>query len=154
MSTGPCAAAVSCSRAESALRGRFGYVPTRVGFVSVASFMDAFARRIVGWRVSRIAHAGFALDTLEQAVHERRPTGDGQFVHHPDRGSIHYCKYTDRLFAAGIEPSVGNVGDSYDNTLADSINSLYKAEVFYRAGPSRSCEAVEFAARIGSTVAV
>jgi putative transposase len=124
----------------------FTYVPTWAGFVYVAFIIDAFARRIVGWRVSRTAHAGFVLDALEQAVHERRPTGDGKLVHHSDRGSQYVSiKYTDRLSEAGIEPSVGSVGDSYDNALAETINGLYKAEVIHRGGPWRSCEAVEFA---------
>ena len=79
-------------------------------------------------------------------MHERRPTGDGKLVHHSDRGSQYVSiKYTDRLSEAGIEPSVGSVGDSYDNALAETINGLYKAEVIHRGGPWRSCEAVEFA---------
>jgi putative transposase len=92
----------------------FTYVATWQGFVYVAFVIDAFARRIVGWRVSRTAHAGFVLDALEQAVHQRRP-GAG-LVHHSDRGSQYLSiKYTERLAEAGIEPSVGSVGDSYDN---------------------------------------
>jgi putative transposase len=124
----------------------FTYVATWSGFVYVAFVIDAFARRIVGWRVSRTAHAGFVLDALEQALYERRPvTGDG-LVHHSDRGSQYISiKYTDRLAAAGIEPSVGSVGDSYDNALAETINGLYKAELIHRRGPWRSFEAVEFA---------
>jgi len=106
--------------------------------------IDAFARRIVGWRVSRSAHAGFVLDALEQAVHERRPAGG--LIHHSDRGSQYLSiKYTERLAEAGIEPSVGSVGDSYDNALAETINGLFKAEVIHRRGPWRSLEAVEFA---------
>jgi transposase InsO family protein len=124
----------------------FTYVATWSGFAYVAFVIDAYARRIVGWRVSRTAHAGFVLDALEQALHERRPTrGDG-LVHHSDRGSQYVSiKYTDRLAAAGIEPSVGSVGDSYDNALAETINGLYKAELIHRRGPWRSFEAVEFA---------
>jgi putative transposase len=123
----------------------FTYVATWAGFVYVAFVIDAFARRIVGWRVSRTAHAGFVLDALEQALHERRPVRGG-LVHHSDRG-VQYVsiKYTERLAAAGIEPSVGSVGDSYDNALAETINGLYKAEVIHRRGPWRSFEAVEFA---------
>jgi putative transposase len=123
----------------------FTYVATWSGFVYVAFVIDAYARRIVGWRVSRTAHAGFVLDALEQALHERRPVRGG-LVHHSDRGvqyvSIHY---TERLADAGIEPSVGSVGDSYDNALAETINGLFKAEVIHRRGPWRSFEAVEFA---------
>ena len=124
----------------------FTYVATWAGFVYVAFVIDAFARRIVGWRVSRTAHAGFVLDALEQALHERRPIRGGGLVHHSDRG-VQYVsiKYTERLAEAGIEPSVGSVGDSYDNALAETINGLYKAEVIHRRGPWRSFEAVEFA---------
>ena len=122
----------------------FTYVATWQGFVHVAFVIDAFARRIVGWRVSRTAHAGFVLDALEQAVHQRRP-GAG-LVHHSDRGSQYLSiRYTERLAEAGIEPSVGSVGDSYDNALAETINGLFKAEVIHRRGPWRSSEAVEFA---------
>jgi|TARA_B100002003_G_scaffold205199_1_gene198483 putative transposase len=122
----------------------FTYVATWQGFVHVAFVIDAFARRIVGWRVSRTAHAGFVLDALEQAVHQRRP-GAG-LVHHSDRGSQYLSiRYTERLAQAGIEPSVGSVGDSYDNALAETINGLFKAEVIHRRGPWRSFETVEFA---------
>src|SRR3954452_23129136 len=123
----------------------FTYVATWAGFVYVAFVIDAFARRIVGWRVSRTAHARFVLDALEQALHERRPIKGG-LVHHSDRG-VQYVsiRYTERLAEAGIEPSVGSVGDSFDNALAETINGLYKAEVIHRRGPWRSFEAVEFA---------
>jgi putative transposase len=124
----------------------FTYVSTWTGFVDVAFVIDAYARRIVGWRVSRTAHASFVLDALEQALHERRPVHRGGLVHHSDRGSQYVSiKYTERLAEAGVEPSVGSVGDSYDNALAETINGLYKAEVIHRRGPWRSFEAVEFA---------
>ncbi|WP_246748998.1 IS3 family transposase [Rhizobium setariae] len=124
----------------------FTYVATWQGFVYVAFVNDAFARRIVGWRVSRTDHASFVLDALEQALHDRRPVHRGGLVHHSDRG-VQYVsiKYSERLAEAGIEPSVGNVGDSYDNALAETINGLYKAEVIHRRGPWRNFEAVEFA---------
>jgi putative transposase len=124
----------------------FTYVATWTGFVYVAFIIDAYARRIVGWRVSRTAHAGFVLDALEQALQMRRPVHRGGLVHHSDRG-VQYVsiKYTERLAEAGIEPSVGSVGDSYDNALAETINGLYKAEIIHRRGPWRSFEAVEFA---------
>ena len=124
----------------------FTYVATWQGFVYVAFVIDAFARRIVGWRVSRSAHAGFVLDALEQALHDRRPTKGGGLVHHSDRG-VQYVsiKYTERLTDAGLEPSVGSVGDSYDNALAETINGLYKTEVIRKRGPWRNLEAVEFA---------
>jgi len=124
----------------------FTYVATWAGFVYVAFVIDAFARRIVGWRVSRTAHAAFVLDALEQALHARRPVEGSGLVHHSDRG-VQYLsiRYTERLAEAGIEPSVGSVGDSYDNALAETINGLYKAEVIHRRGPWRGLEAVEFA---------
>ena len=124
----------------------FTYVATWAGFVYVAFVTDVYARYIVGWRVSRTAHAGFVLDALEQAIHERRPAHRGGLVHHSDRGSQYLSiKYTERLAEAGIEPSVGSVGDSYDNALAETINGLYKAELIHRRGPWRSFEAVEYA---------
>jgi len=122
------------------------YVATWAGFVYVAFVIGTFARRIVGWRVSRTAHASFVLDALEQALFERRPVRGGGLVHHSDRG-VQYVsiKYTERLAGAGVAPSVGSVGDSYDNALAETINGLYKAEVIWRRGPWRNFEAVEFA---------
>lgn len=124
----------------------FTYVATWTGFVYVAFVIDAYARRIVGWRVSRTAQAAFVLDALEQALHERRPLQGGGPVHHSDRGSqdLALC-YTERLAEAGVEPSVGSVGDSYDNALAETINGLFKAEVIHRCGPWRSFDAIEFA---------
>ncbi len=124
----------------------FTYVATWQGFVYVAFVIDVFARRIVGWRVSRTAHTGFVLDALEQALHDRRPARKGGLIHHSDRGSQYVSiRYTERLAEDGIEPSVGSVGDSYDNALAETINGLYKAEVIHRRGPWRSFEMVEFA---------
>ena len=124
----------------------FTYVSTWAGFVYVAFVIDAYARRIVGWRASRSAQAGFVLDALEQALHARRPFARGGLVHHSDRGSQYLSiKYTERLAETGIEPSVGNVGDSYDNALAETINGLFKTEVIHRRGPWRNLEAVEFA---------
>jgi putative transposase len=124
----------------------FTYVRTWTGFVYVAFVIDTFARAIVGWRVSRTAHTAFVLDALEQALAARRPVEGAGLIHHSDRG-VQYVsiKYTERLAEAGIEPSVGSVGDSYDNALAETINGLYKAEVIHRRGPWRSFEAVEFA---------
>jgi putative transposase len=123
----------------------FTYIATWQGFVYVAFIIDAFARRIVGWRVSRTAHASFVLDALEQALHDRRPARGG-LTHHSDRGSQYVSiRYTERLLEAGIEPSVGSVGDSYDNALAESVIGLFKTEVIRRRGPWRSLEAVEYA---------
>ena len=124
----------------------FTYVATWAGFVYVAFVIDTYARRIVGWRASRTAHASLVFDALEQALHDRRPTHRSGLIHHSDRGSQYVSiKYSERLAEAGIEPSVGSVGDSYDNALAETINGLYKAEVIHRRGPWRSFEAVEYA---------
>ncbi len=124
----------------------FTYVATWAGFVYVAFVIDAFARRIVGWRVSRSMQTGFVLDALEQALHARRPAQGNGLIHHSDRGSQYVSiKYTERLADAGIEPSVGSVGDSYDNALAETVIGLFKTEVIHRRGPWRSLEAVEFA---------
>jgi transposase InsO family protein len=124
----------------------FTYVPTWAGFVYVAFVIDTFARRIVGWRASRTAQAGFVLVALEQALHAHQPARSGGLIHHSDRGSQYLSiRYTVRLAEAGIEPSVGSVGDSYDNALAETINGLYRAEVIHRRGPWRSFEAVEYA---------
>jgi transposase InsO family protein len=119
------------------------YVATWIGFVYVAFIIDVFSRKIVGWRVSRSLRSDLALDALEQALYSRRHTGN--LIHHSDRG-VQYVsiRYTERLAEAGIEPSVGSVGDSYDNALAESVIGLYKTEVIYRLGPWRSCEHVEF----------
>ena len=123
----------------------FTYVSTWQGFVYVAFVIDVFARRIVGWKVSGSARTDFVLDALEQALHARRPAGDKGLIHHSDRG-VQYVsiRYTERLAEAGIEPSVGSVGDSYDNALAETINGRYKAEVIHRRS-WRNLEAVELA---------
>jgi len=114
----------------------FTHVATWSSFVYVAFVIDVYARRIVGWRASRTAHAGFVLDGLEQAIHARRPGHQSGLVHHSDRGSQYLSiKYTERLAEAGTEPSVGSVDDSYENALAETINGLYKAEVIHRRGP-------------------
>ena len=120
------------------------YVATWRGFVYVAFVIDVFARRIVGWRVDTTLRSDLALDALEQALHAR-PERDG-LIHHSDRGSQYLAiRYTDRLAEAGIELSVGSVGDSYDNALAETVIGLYKTEVIRRQGPWRHVEAVEFA---------
>jgi len=122
------------------------YVATWGGFVYVAFVIDAFARRIVGWRVSNTLRTDLALDALEQALYERAPDAAQGIVHHSDRGSQYLSiRYTERLQKAGLEPSVGSVGDSYDNALAESIIGLYKTEVIRRRGPWRDLQAVEFA---------
>ena len=122
------------------------YVATWRGFVYVAFVIDAYARRIVGWRVSNSLRSDLALDALEQALYDRALSEDDGLVHHSDRG-VQYVsiRYTERLAQAGIEPSVGSVGDSYDNALAETIIGLYKTEVIRKRGPWRHLEAVEFA---------
>jgi putative transposase len=122
------------------------FVATWRGFVYVAFIIDAFARCIVGWRVSSSLHADIALDALDQALFDRCVDETTNLVHHSDRG-VQYVsiRYADRLNEVGIEPSVGSVGDSYDNALAETINGLYKAEVIRQKGPWRNIEDVEFA---------
>ena len=124
----------------------FTYVATWRGFVYVAFVIDVFARRIVGWRVSSSLATDFVLDALEQAIYDRCSNGADRLVHHSDRGTQYLSmRYTDRLADAGIAPSVGSRGDSYDNALAESIIGLFKTEVIRRLGPWRHLEAVEFA---------
>lgn len=124
----------------------FTYVHTWAGFVYVAFVIDAYARRIVGWKVSTSATAGFVLDALEQAIHARRPRADEELIHHSDRGAQYLAmNYTQRLAEADLVPSVGSVGDSYDNALAETINGLYKAEVIWRQRSWPSAPAVEMA---------
>ena len=111
----------------------FTYVSTWQGWLYVAFVIDVYARRIVGWRVSSSMHTEFVLDALEQALYARQPERDGELIHHSDRGSQYVSiRYSERLAEAGIEPSVGSKGDSYDNALAETINGLYKAEVIHR----------------------
>jgi len=122
----------------------FTYVATWAGFVYVAFVVDVFARRIIGWRVARSMHAELVLDALEQALWSR--SGIKGVVHHSDRGSQYLSiRYSERLAEAGAQPSVGSVGDSYDNALAETIIGLYKTEVIHRRGPWRHLDAVEFA---------
>jgi putative transposase len=122
----------------------FTYVATWAGFVYVAFVIDAFARRIVGWRVARSMRAELVLDALEQALWSRSATKG--VVHHSDRGSQYLSiRYSERLAEAKAQPSVGSVGDSYDNALAETIIGLYKTEAIHRRGPWRHLEAVEYA---------
>jgi putative transposase len=124
----------------------FTYVSTWQGWVYVAFVVDVFSRRIVGWRQSSSMQTEFVLDALEQALYDRKPADDGSLTHHSDRGSQYLSiRYSERLGEAGIEPSVGSKGDSYDNALAETINGLYKAEVIHRRGPWKTKQAVELA---------
>ena len=123
----------------------FTYVSTWQGWLYVAFVIDVFARRIVGWRVSSSMRTDFVLDALEQALYARQPEL-GALIHHSDRGSQYVSiRYTERLAEAGIEPSVGSRGDSYDNALAETINGLYKAELIHKRGPWKNRESVELA---------
>lgn len=124
----------------------FTYVSTWQGWLYVAFVVDVFARRIVGWRVSRTMNTDFVLDALEQALYARQPDKSEDLIHHSDRGSQYVSiRYTERLAEAGIDPSVGSRGDSYDNALAETINGLYKAELIHRRGPWKTMESVELA---------
>ena len=123
----------------------FTYVPTWPGTVYVAFVIDVFARRIVGWRVSTSMTTQFVLDALEQALWQRKPHGNRSLIHHSDRGSQYLSiKYTERLADADIDPSVGTVGDSYDNALAECVIGLFKTEVIKQLGPWKTTQDVEW----------
>ena len=132
------------SRPDQLWIADFTYVATWMGFVYVAFVIDVFARRIVGWRVSRSMQTDLVLDALEQAPHARQ-VGKG-LIHHSDRG-VQYLsiRYSERLKDAGVEASVGTTGDSYDNAMAETIIGLFKTEVIHARGPWRSLDAVEYA---------
>jgi transposase InsO family protein len=126
----------------------FTYVSTWQGWLYVAFVIDVYARRIVGWRVSRSMQTDFVLDALEQALYERQPERAESLVHHSDRGSQYVSiRYTERLAEAGIEPSVGSRGDSYDNALAETINGLYKTELIHRRAPWKTSLSVILCSR-------
>ena len=132
------------SRPDELWVSDFTFVATWAGFVYVAFVIDVFARRIVGWRVSRSMHTELVLDALEQALHARQ--AENGLTHHSDHGSQYLSiRYTERLAEAGVEASVGSVGDSYDNALAETVIGLFKTEVIYARGPWRSLDAVEYA---------
>lgn len=120
------------------------YVTTWSGFVYVAFVIDVYSRYIVGWRVLKSLRTDIVLDALEQALWARgKPRG---VIHHSDRGSQYLSiRYTERLAEAGFSASVGSVGDSYDNALAETINGLFKAEVIHKDGPWKGLEDVEYA---------
>jgi putative transposase len=124
----------------------FTYVSTWQGWLYVAFVIDVFARRIVGWRVSSSMHTDFVLDALEQALYARQPERDSSWSTTRTGVAIRQSiRYSERLAEAGIEPSVGSKGDSYDNALAETINGLYKAELIHRRAPWKTKEAVELA---------
>ena len=123
----------------------FTYVSSWQGMVYVAFIIDVFARKIVGWRVSTSMTTGFVLDALNQAICQREPSEADKLIHHSDRGSQYLSiRYTERLAEAGIDTSVGSVGDSYDNALAESIIGLFKTEVIKFLGPWKSVGQVEW----------
>ena len=122
----------------------FTYVATWRGFVYVAFVIDAFSRRIVGWRAHTTMRTDLVLDALEQALHDREL--DGRLVVHADRGAQYVSmRYTERLAAAGVAPSVGSVGDAYDNALAESVIGLFKTELIHRRAPWRGFDDMEYA---------
>jgi putative transposase len=124
----------------------FTYVSTWQGWQYVAFVIDVYARRIVGWRQSSSMRTDFVLDALEQALYDRQPERTDALIHHSDRGSQYVSiRYSERLAEAGIEPSVGSKGDSYDNALAETINGLYKAELIHRRAPWKTKESLELA---------
>ncbi|MBF6420840.1 IS3 family transposase, partial [Nocardia farcinica] len=124
------------------------YVSTWSGWVYVAFVIDAYARRILGWRTSTSMTTTLVLDAIEHAIWTRERDGWDvkNVVHHTDRGSQYTSiAFSERLAAAGIQPSVGAVGSSYDNALAETINGLYKTELIKQRGPWRTVDHVEFA---------
>ena len=126
----------------------FTYVATWAGFVYVAFCIDVFSRMITGWRAAKSMTTGLVLDALEMGIWQRRRTGHNLqgLVHHSDAGSQYTSiRYTERLAEAGARPSIGSVGDSYDNALAESIIGLFKTELIRRRGPWRGLDAVELA---------
>jgi len=132
------------SRPDELWVADFTFVATWAGFVYVAFVIDVFARRIVGWRASRSMHTELVLDALDQALHARKV--EEGLIHHSDHGSQYLSiRYTDRLTENGVTASVGSVGDSYDNALAETVIGLFKNEIIYARGPWRSLEAVEYA---------
>jgi putative transposase len=121
------------------------YIRTWVGFVYAAFVIDAFSRMIVGWQLATHLRTDLALDALEMALWRRDATVEG-LVHHSDRGCQYTAiRYTERLEEAGIQPSVGSKGDSYDNALAETVNGLFKTELIGPQGPWRTVEQVELA---------
>jgi len=127
----------------------FTYVPTWAGMVYVAFVLDAYSRRILGWRAATSMRTSLVLDALEQALWARSRDGHSSLaglVHHTDAGSQYTSiAFTERLAAAGAQPSVGTVGDAYDNALAESVIGLFKTELIKPGGPWRTAEQVELA---------
>lgn len=125
----------------------FTYVPTWSGMVYVAFVFDVYSRRILGWRAATTMTTPLVLDCLEMAFwtrHREGVTGFAGLVHHTDAGSQYTSiAFTERLIEAGVDASVGSVGDAYDNALAESQIGLYKTELINPNGPWRTREQVE-----------
>jgi len=125
----------------------FTYVATWLGFVYVAFCIDVYSRLITGWRCSASMNTDLPLDALEMGIWQRQRTGRSiqGLVHHSVRSQYTSIRYTERLAEAGAKPSIGSVGDSYDNAMAESIIGLFKTEVIRCQGPWRNRDAVEMA---------
>ena len=127
----------------------YTYVPSWAGMVYVAFVIDAYSRRILGWRAATTMRTSLVLDALEQALWTRRRDGRGSLaglIHHTDAGSQHTSiAFTGRLAAAGISASVGTVGDAYDNALAESVIGLFKTKLIKPRGPWQTAGQVELA---------
>jgi putative transposase len=127
----------------------FTYVPTWSGMVYVAFVIDAYSRRILGWRTATSMRTSLVLDALEMAIWARGRHGVTDLsglIHHHDAGSQYTSiAFTERLAAAGVDASVGSIADAYDNALAESTIGLFKTELIKPGGPWRSCDQVEIA---------
>ncbi len=124
----------------------FAYVSMWQGWLYVAFVVGVFARRIIGWRVSRSMRMDFVLDALEQALNPRQPDVEEGLMHHSDHSSQYVSiRYSERLAEAGIEPSVESKRYSYDDALAETINGRYTSELIHRRAPWKTMAAVGLA---------
>ena len=124
------------------------YVKTHSGWVYAAFVLDVFSRRIVGWQLSRNLYTELALDALNMGIWTRRHAGQdlSELIHHSDRGVQYVAiRYTERLAEVEVVASVGSVGDSYDNAMAEAFNSLFKAELVRNRGPWEGINDLEIA---------
>jgi putative transposase len=137
------------SRPDALWVADFSYVPTWAGMVYVAFVIDAFSRRILGWRAAASMATELVLDALEMAIWTRTRAGVTDLtglVYHSDAGAQHLSiRFTERLTEAGAAPSVGSVGDALDNALAETEIGLFKTELIHPGRPWRDLEAVEIA---------
>jgi putative transposase len=129
--------------------GDITYVPTQAGTVYVAFVVDAYSRRILGWSADTNMRTSLVLDALNMATWTRNKAGATDLtglIHHTDAGTQYTSiTFTDRLHATGATPSIGSVGDAYDNALAESTIGLYKTELINRDAPWRDRDQVEVA---------